>query len=159
MKNKIKIVFLLIFLVVVLNPPQPQPQLSAEEILQLVNRDRSAHGLGNLSLNPSLNFAAFAKAQDMLVRGYFAHVSPDGVLPWHWFKLTGYQYTFAGENLAVGFNDADDLEQSWMASTQHRANILSPYYSDLGLAVVQRNGVSLVVQFFGSQSEQVSLRR
>src|SRR5687767_10616705 len=131
MKNKIKIVFLLIFLVAAAGQSSARAELSPQSILDLVNKDRADHGLSNLSLNPALNFAAFAKAQDMLVKGYFAHVSPEGTLPWHWFKLTGYNYSYAGENLAVGFDDPHELEQSWMSSQQHRSNILSPNYSDL----------------------------
>lgn len=107
--------------------------------------------MAELTLNPALNLAAQAKARDMVSRDYFAHVSPDGTKPWSWLRSAGYNYTYAGENLAEGYTDAYDLETSWMASPAHRANILSPFYSEVGLAVIPRDNTNIVVQFFGSQ--------
>ncbi|HYF97661.1 MAG TPA: CAP domain-containing protein [Coxiellaceae bacterium] len=135
-----------------------QEGFSAQEILNLVNHDRQRQGLEVLTLNPTLNLAAFAKAEDMVSRNYFAHVGPDGSQPWDWFEAMGYQYTYAGENLAVGYSDPHELESSWMSSPQHRANILSPFYSDIGLAVVTQNNTTVVVQFFGSKQHLVTLR-
>lgn len=133
--------------------------LSIEKIADLVNQDRANHGLPDLDLNPSLNLAAQLKALDMVEKNYFAHISPDGVKPWHWFRVSGYSYTYAGENLAVGFTSAAELEKSWMDSPEHRANILSPHYSDLGLAVVSRNQDLVVVQFFGNKDHKLTLRQ
>ena len=136
----------------------PKP-LSREQILHLVNVDRASHGLRPLQGNSVLDLAAYAKAQDMVSKNYFAHVSPEGVNPWHWFKALGYNYSYAGENLAEGFSDPKDLESSWMASPTHRANILSPFYSEVGLAVVSQNNTNVVVEFFGSKENQVTLRQ
>src|SRR3989344_6230152 len=133
--------------------------LSSEEIINLVNQDRIEYGLPELMANPVLNLAALAKAQDMFDKNYFAHVSPEGTAPWYWFKSLGYNYTYAGENLAEGFRDAFELEESWMKSPSHRANILSPFYSDMGLAVVHRNNTNVVVQLFGSRDSKVTLRQ
>ena len=137
----------------------PARALTAQQILNLVNQDRQSHGLSQLSLNSTLNLAALAKADDMVARGYFAHTSPTGTQPWHWFKALGYNYAYAGENLAEGYSDASDLENSWMASPSHRANILSPFYSDVGLAIVNRDETSIVVEFFGSKDNKVTLRQ
>ena len=134
-----------------------KPRLNAEQILDLVNQDRASHGLAQLNLSPKLSLAAQAKAYDMINKDYFAHQSPDGIAPWHWFKSLGYNYSYAGENLAEGFDTATELENSWMASPTHRANILSPFYSDLGLAVINQDNVNLVVQFFGSEESRISL--
>ncbi|MBX4187062.1 MAG: CAP domain-containing protein [Candidatus Doudnabacteria bacterium] len=125
-------------------------------MLDLVNQDRVSHGLPALNLNSTLNLAALAKAQDMLSHNYFSHVSPSGETPWHWIKTVGYNYAYAGENLAEGYLDADDLEKSWMASPSHRANILSPHYSEVGLAVVNFHDTNLVVQMFGSKDFRVT---
>src|SRR6266545_3240871 len=107
--------------------------LSPERIRDLVNADRRLMGLNALSLNPDLNSAAFAHAQDMVVNHYFAHNSPVGIQPWHWIQNSGYSYAYAGENLALGYNNASELENSWMSSPSHRANILSSVYKDMGL--------------------------
>ena len=127
------------------------PKISAEQILNLVNEDRAAVGLPALSFNQTLNSAALAKAQDMLKNNYFAHISPSGTKPWEFFRALGYNYAYAGENLALNYSDEYDLINSWMNSPKHRENILSPNYSDLGLAVVNNHGKTVIVQFFGSE--------
>lgn len=133
-------------------------QISKVQVLDLVNKDRVSRGLEPLNVNESLNLAAMAKAQDMIRNNYFSHNSPDGKKPWQWFTDLGYNYSYAGENLARGFTDAFDLEESWMQSPDHRANILSPFYSEAGLAVVNDGGKKLVVQFFGSRDNKVTIR-
>ncbi len=158
MNSKVRFGFLLVAIVLVSSLNFKPKTLSQKDILNLVNQDRTAHGLSELSLDPTLNLAAFAKARDMLAKNYFAHTSPTGTAPWHWFTTLGYDYTYAGENLAEGYHDAAELENSWMSSPQHRANILSPYYSDLGLAVVTYNNTNLVVQLFGSKDHRVTLK-
>ena len=134
-------------------------QLSTHEVLEAINNDRASYNLLVLEIDETLNLAALAKAQDMVDKNYFAHTSPQGTEPWHWFKALGYEYAYAGENLAQGFKDARELEEHLMASPSHRANILSPFYSQVGLAVVNLNDTTIVVQMFGSQENQISLKR
>lgn len=124
--------------------------LSMEQIMQLVNADRTQSGLPALNLNSTLNLAAYAHAEDMLSHHYFAHTSPSGVDPWYWMSELGYNYSFAGENLAIGYSNAQELVNSWMGSTDHRANILSPNFSEVGLAVIKGSDSTLVVQMFGA---------
>ena len=133
--------------------------ISSVTILELVNKDRAAYGLPALTLNPTLTLAALSKAQDMLTHNYFSHVSPNGTKPWHWFKSLGYEYTYAGENLAAGFEDPFELERQWMDSPEHRANILSPLYHDVGLAIVEKENKTVIVQFFGSRASSLTLHR
>ena len=131
--------------------------LSANQILNIVNADREKQGLPSLSMNSTLNLAAFAHAEDMISNHYFAHTSPEGLNPWYWIKSLGYNYSYAGENLAIGYKDADELVNSWMNSPEHRANILSPNYHDMGLAVIKSQNSTLVVQFFATP-QQVSIK-
>jgi uncharacterized protein YkwD len=159
MSLKLRFALLLLAIGVVFSVGASTKKLSRDQIIELVNTDRTEHGLSMLKTNSILDLAAFAKAQDMLSKNYFAHVSPDGISPWHWFRVLGYNYSFAGENLAEGFSDPEDLESSWMASPTHRANILSPNYSDVGLAVVTLNNTNIVVELFGTKDNQVSLRK
>ncbi len=135
------------------------PRLSTDQILNLVNKDREAYGLPKLSNNPTLNKAAYAKAQDMLAFNYFDHISPTGTKPWQFFKSSGYNYVYAGENLAINFTDANDLESSWMESPKHRDNILSPNFSEVGLAVVEQGGKIIIVQFFGSKDSRLTYEK
>lgn len=106
-------------------------------LLSLTNSDRSANGIAPLQNDPELAQAAQLKANDMATNGYFAHVSPDGKTPWYWLQQVGYQYTYAGENLAINFDDSSAVEAAWMNSPTHRANIVKPQYTRVGYAVAQ----------------------
>ncbi|MBX4204890.1 MAG: CAP domain-containing protein [Candidatus Doudnabacteria bacterium] len=147
---KLKLGFLLIAVMLLTGFSHSLPSISLEGIMGIVNADRQSQGLPELSLNPTLNRAALAKAEDMISNHYFAHTSPEGVAPWYWIKTLGYNYSFAGENLAIGYQNTSELVDSWMDSPAHRANILSPNYEDMGLAVIKSQNSTLVVQMFGS---------
>ena len=126
----------------------------SREIIRLTNQSRVAGNLSPLQANVKLDLAASEKLNDMATKEYFAHVSPDGVNPWSWIKSSQYQYSVAGENLALGFFNARDTVQAWLESPSHRANILNNKYQEIGVAVkaVEINGQNgiLVVQMFGT---------
>lgn len=117
----------------------PQSKLFATiqkpDIVALINEERQKSGLAPLSVNTKLDQAARLKAQDMVLNDYFAHTSPAGISPWHWFSKSGYDYQLAGENLAIDFNDAQAVIKAWMNSPSHRANILNPNFSEIGVAI------------------------
>lgn len=123
-------------------------------LVDLTNADRQTQSLGGLTVNPVLEEAARLKAQDMINRGYFAHVSPDGKDSWYWFQKAGYAFSDAGENLAVDFSDSVDVEKAWMNSPSHRANILNGRYTEVGIAVAdgmyRGKPTTFVVQMFGT---------
>jgi uncharacterized protein YkwD len=122
-------------------------------LVDLANEDRAELALPKLTTNPLLTAAAQAKANDMAQKGYFSHTTPEGYDSWHWFKQVGYDYRFAGENLAVNFSDSADVEAAWMASPTHRDNIVSPRYTEIGIATAvgmyQGRETVFVVQMFG----------
>lgn len=127
--------------------------IGTTDLLRDTNVQR-AHGHESpLKLNDELSRAAFMKAQDMFKQQYWAHVAPDGTTPWAWFAKVGYNYAYAGENLAKNFPSADATVAAWMASPMHRANILNTHYTDVGFAVVdgQLDGkqTTLVVALYG----------
>ena len=128
----------------------------AAVLVDLANGDRSSQSLGTLTVNPLLVDAAQAKADDMARYSYFAHVSPQGVSPWHWFKEAGYAFDYAGENLAVDFSDSTDVERAWMNSPTHRENIMDPHFTEIGIAIAQGtfdgHPTTFVVQEFGAPS-------
>lgn len=125
-------------------------------LVDLTNASRAANTAGTtpLRVNPLLTEAAQEKADDMATHSYFAHVSPDGKTPWYFFDAVGYTYQYAGENLAVDFNDSADVEQAWMNSPGHRANILDPRFTEVGIATAQGmyqgHLATFVAQEFGS---------
>lgn len=118
------------------------------------NQNRIADNLSPLLVNPLLQAAAREKADDMAKNGYFAHTSPAGITPWHWFENVGYRFNYAGENLAVNFSDSQDVTDAWMNSIKHRENILNGNFTEIGIATAQGefNGrpAIYVVQFFGA---------
>ena len=129
----------------------------SSDIVYLTNQARLQNGLKALATNPSLTTAAQHKAVDMLDRGYFDHTSPDGRQPWDFIQTEGYQYIYAGENLALDYLDASTMFRGWMNSPEHRANILFPNYQEIGVATYSQvtDGVVKVVavQMFGSRDD------
>ncbi len=123
-------------------------------LVDLANEDREEESLPALTVDPLLVEAAKAKANDMAENGYFAHTSPKGIDPWHWFHQVGYDYQYAGENLAVNFSDSDNVEEAWMNSPEHRANILNGKFTHIGIATAvgtyKDKKTTFVVQMFGT---------
>ncbi len=128
--------------------------ISSEQLLLFTNQKRQENALPPLSLNQQLSNAAAGKANDMFAQNYWAHNSPDGKTPWVFIKGAGYNYIYAGENLARGFTNAQDVINAWMASSEHRKNMLSTNYQSVGYAVEtgKLNGEDtvLVVEMLGS---------
>lgn len=125
-------------------------------LVDLTNGDRREEDLGTLTVSPLLVAAAQAKANDMAEKGYFAHTSPDGRDSWTWFRDAGYKFSYAGENLAVNFSDSADVEEAWMDSPTHRANILNGKFTEIGIATAKGTykgeSTVFVVQMFGTPS-------
>lgn len=128
--------------------------ITVADLLKYTNLQRQANGLPQLKLNEDLTHAAQLKAKDMFAKDYWAHVSPDGTTPWIFIRDSGYDYLYAGENLARGFDTSSDVVTAWMNSPEHRSNMLSPNYTDIGFAVesgtLTGTQTTLVVQEFGS---------
>lgn len=103
----------------------------------LTNVERSKESLAILTSNPVLDRSAALKAEDMASKGYFAHTSPEGKAPWYWLDQVGYDYEYAGENLAVDFVDSSDVTRAWMNSPTHRANIEKAQYTEVGTGIAR----------------------
>jgi hypothetical protein len=131
--------------------------ITPQKIIDLANADRADKGVYRLVENDKLNKAAEDKAQDMIAKNYFAHNSPEGVNPWHWFEKEDYDYSFAGENLAMDFTSVEKMNQAWLDSPTHRANILNKNFREIGVAVkegiISGHETTVVVQLFGSGDE------
>lgn len=135
--------------------------ISPAELVELTNVRREDRDLTTLSVDPRLTAAAQLKADDMAEEGYFAHTSPDGTEPWHWFNEAGYDYQYAGENLAVNFSESHQVDQAWMDSPSHKRNIVNERFEDIGIATAEgeHEGVeaTFVVQLFGKKSGESPL--
>jgi len=128
--------------------------ITPEQVIEMTNQKRLESGLTPLTLNSQLNEVAQRKAGDMFAFNYWAHNSPSGRDPWSFFREAGYNYLYAGENLARDFMTSDAAVEAWMNSPNHRENILNGKYKEIGLAVVDGTleGVetTLVIQVFGT---------
>jgi len=135
--------------------------VSKTALVEMLNEQRQEQGIGVLVENAELNQAAMLKAQHMLNEDYFSHNSPNGITPWFWFQIAGYEYYYAGENLGIGFLDSGEIHQAWNDSPLHKDNLLNPNYKEIGIAILrgELNGQdnTIVVQLFGSQNPTVAL--
>ena len=119
----------------------------ASQVLSLVNNARAKEGLKPLTLNSNLSSVAQKKAQDMQSNNYFSHTSPTYGSPFDMMRSAGIRYGTAGENIAKGQVSAQQVFTDWMNSPGHRANILNPNYTQMGLGVTT-NGQKLWSQMF-----------
>lgn len=125
------------------------------KIVTLTNDLRQSLGLSDLKSNELLDSAALAKAEDMVLKQYFAHLSPENRGLRYWLSSKGYNYDVAGENLAIGFSAPEEVVQAWKNSPTHYANLIDPDYNEIGVAMVAGNyqgyDTTLVAQMFGTQ--------
>ncbi|MBT4516515.1 MAG: CAP domain-containing protein [Candidatus Komeilibacteria bacterium] len=108
----------------------------AQKIIQLTNNIRAELGVAPVRENQVLNMAALNKAEDMLFDEYFAHVSPDNRALRHWLYDLNYNFRVAGENLAIGFSDANDIVVAWQESPTHYSNLIDPDFTEIGVGVI-----------------------
>jgi uncharacterized protein YkwD len=102
------------------------------KMLELLNKERTDRGLGALSADEQLRGVGRAHSKDMLARGYFAHVNPDGLDPFERMDRAGVDYMYAGENLAFA-PTVEIAHSGLMNSPGHKANILKPEYTKVGI--------------------------
>ncbi|MFC4103086.1 SafA/ExsA family spore coat assembly protein [Paenibacillus xanthanilyticus] len=103
------------------------------QVAKLVNAERAKAGLNPLSLNWQLSRVARIKSEDMRDKVYFSHNSPTYGSPFEMMKAFRIGYSYAGENIAAGQATAQAVMTSWMNSPGHRANILSPNFTEIGV--------------------------
>lgn len=134
-------------------------QISINDLLTSTNSMRTLNNINSLKLNPGLDAAAQAKANDMATRNYWNHTTPEGNQPWVFVSAQNYDYQKLGENLAAGFIDSQSTVKGWMASDSHRENLLDPSFSDVGFGFANNPDYSagggpmtIVVAFYGRPS-------
>jgi len=120
-----------------------------DPMVALVNEERSKENVSMLSQNYSLNSSAKMKACDLEKRDYWSHVDPDGNSSWYLFLESGYNYLYAGENLARDCEDSRCIELL-MESPEHKKNILDTRFKEVGIG---RCGIYMV-QHFGAKSNE-----
>lgn len=128
-------------------------QAQGQQIIALTNRVRVENGLAPLDPAQALTISAQHRAQDMSDKQYFSHVSPEGKRLDDFLKNAHYDYAEAGENLAIGFSDANEVVDAWMKSPGHYANLVKPSYEQIGVGleggVYDGQPTVFVAQHFG----------
>jgi len=122
------------------------PAAQAARVLTLVNAARAvARKCGAKAFAPApalrmssvLAAAAAAHARDMADRDELTHTGSDGSRPADRISRAGYSWRAAGENVASGQRDADEVVAAWLESPGHCANIMEPNFTEMGVAFVQ----------------------
>lgn len=123
-------------------------------VLDLTNAERQKAGLPPLALNSQLGNAAQNYSQVLAATGCFEHTC--GPVPDFADRDAQAGYTgwsTIGENIAAGYPTPEAVVSGWMASPEHRANILSPNYTETGIGVISGTGTlgTYWTQEFGSR--------
>ena len=131
------------------NNPSTLPN-TPETILTLINNARIENGLPKLQIDDLLNSTAVTKATDMVENNYFSHTSPTYGSPFEMMQNAGITYKVAGENIA-GNSSIENAVKSWLASDEHKSNILSNAYNYIGIGVKSSDtyGYVIVTMFIG----------
>jgi hypothetical protein len=117
-----------------------------QQVVELTNEERAQNGLPPLKENTELNYAADQYAEQMSESGVLSHTGPDGSQPWDRAEAVGYEAQTMGENIAAGQKTPEQVVADWMNSPGHRANILNPKYTEIGVGYDD----NFWVQNFGS---------
>jgi uncharacterized protein YkwD len=111
-------------------------------VLQQLNAIRAQHELVPLRLSAGLSAAADQHSREMGADGYFQHESVDGTAFWkrigRWYRTSGYGYWSVGENLLWSSPNVDPKAALvlWMNSPEHRRNILTARWREIGISAV-----------------------
>lgn len=106
---------------------------AADRVVELTNGERARAGLPPLAVDPLLAAAAQAHSTDMVARAFYSHTSPDGSQPWDRAAAAGSRRRTIGENIACGQRSPAEVVEGWMNSPGHRANILKPDFTHIGI--------------------------
>jgi uncharacterized protein YkwD len=138
------------------NVSQPVELVRAQDkalaLLEAMNEARRAEGLSALEWDASLEEVGYARAANLVEHGYFDHYAPDGESAFSELAARGIRYRLAGENLARNnYLDTKTVAAAFdglMNSTGHRANILEPRFSSVGVACVREGKMWIYVTVF-----------
>lgn len=119
----------------------------AEQVVDLVNIERTKAGLSPLTINKTVESAALVRARE--IETSFSHTRPDGTSFTSVLKEHGVSYMRAGENIAWGQKTPEIVVNGWMNSPSHRANILNASFNTIGVGHYQNpKGVNYWTQLF-----------
>ena len=136
-------------------PAEPDSAITADsdfntayedEVIRLVNAERAKYGLSALQKDQGAVSVAHVRAKEIVQS--FSHTRPDGSSCFTAAKELGVSYLAAGENIAYGYADPQQVVNGWMNSEGHRKNILSSSFSKIGVGCYSRGNTLYWSQFF-----------
>lgn len=118
----------------------------AEQVVELVNAERAKVNLPALTMTTKLNEAALVRAKETVQS--FSHTRPNGSAFSTVLKENGISFQGAGENIAWGQRTPEQVVLAWMNSEGHRANILNPKYTSIGVGYYLNGATPYWAQLF-----------
>jgi len=128
----------------------PNEQRAAEELVQAANRDRAPEHLQTLRRDPALDKAAERHAIPMVASGHLSHQLPGEPNLTVRVRQAGIHASTVAENVADA-PTAAEINNEWMHSPSHRANLLDPRLNAIGVAVIEQHGELYAVQDFARE--------
>lgn len=114
--------------------PAAGATLRRERMLAWVNHARTEHGVRKLVMNESIVKVARKHNLEMARKRSLVHSSDLG------YKLRYVDWHTWGENIGAGV-DPYGLYKAYMASPDHRANMLDRHFDHVGISFVLRGGI------------------
>ena len=128
-------------------PDQENQGDFAAQVVSLVNRERESAGLSPLTIDRNVSQAAAVRAGE--IQTSFSHTRPDGSSFSTALTQAGVSFRSSGENIAYGQKTPQEVMEGWMNSSGHRANILNPDFTAIGVGyTVNAGGTPYWVQLF-----------
>lgn len=128
----------------------PREQSAADALVEQANQDRARHHLPSLRQEPMLTRAAWNHDQIMVRSGTLSHQLPGEPDLIARVQQAGVHCSTVDENVAEG-PTVNRINDEWMHSPMHRANLLDPRVNSIGVAVIQHNGDLYAVQDFARE--------
>ena len=126
---------------------QPRTETAGQQLFQAINRERAANGLPPLKWDEALANAARQHAEAMAAQKAVSHGFQGELSLPSRASRAGASFSWLSENVAAGPN-AENINEQWMQSPNHRANVLDSDMDTIGTGVAERNGVIFAVADF-----------
>jgi uncharacterized protein YkwD len=124
-------------------------------LLTLINNDRAKNGLPPLRGSSKLRHVALLHSEDMATHGYLSHFTLSGRSPYDRLRQFGVRYQQAGENIGIDAGTdqhalLQSIEQAMLQSPEHRANLLRPAFTRVGIGIAVTGDTIYVTEDFKS---------
>ena len=110
------------------------------EVISLLNQERINNGVPALATSTSLSVAAQGHSRDMACNNFMSHTGSNGSSFTNRLSAAGYSFSDAAENVAAGYGSPAEVVAGWMNSPGHRANILDPNLTQVGIGYAYSDG-------------------